>query len=488
MPDATYDSIECVAGCLEDTRQEVIGKIREWINGHNDQPICWLNGVAGAGKSAISRTIAGICEEELNRLGASFFFWRGAGRRSIIANFISTLAYNLAFSVPETRPHIEETLLTDDMIVHRLHQRQFRKLIIDPIRSVKRSLLPMVIVVDGIDECNDKRMMADLIGIIAEAFRHHRLPLRFFFTSRVEEHILDRFTASPALGATYRLNLHDFDADVDIRRFFRAQFNTIYEQKSRLMRNVTLPWPSESDLDNLVGKSSGSFAFASTLIKFVNDGRDLPHRRLRAGLESHSGLDPLYTQVLQSAPHSPYFTRVFTTIITIREQLSITDLACLLQIEGGDIIHALEGVQSIIMVPEDDEQPVRLFHTSLRDFLTTKARSERLFMDPPICHLSTAVDCLAVMTTHDDDIYKSGGLKFAALSWCNYMLSAINDDGGNNRLLFQDDVMNELKKFVSRSFDAWINSIIYHCAGEIFVTLDLLLSGLKVGLLPGISF
>ena len=220
MPDATYDSIEGVGGCLEGTRQEVIGKIKEWINGHNDRPICWLNGEAGAGKSAISRTIAGICEEELNRLGASFFFWRGAGRRSVIANFISTLAYNLAFSVPETRPYIEKTLMTDDTIVHRSHQRQFRKLIIDPIRSVRRSLLPMVIVVDAIDECNDKKMMADLIGIIAESFRHHRLPLRFFFTSRVEEHILDRFTASLALGATYRLNLHDFDADLDIRRFF----------------------------------------------------------------------------------------------------------------------------------------------------------------------------------------------------------------------------------------------------------------------------
>ena len=153
------------------------------------------------------------------------------------------------------------------------------------------------------------------------------------------------------------------------------------------------------------------------------------------------------------------------------------------------MIHALEGVQSIIMVPEDDEQTVQLFHTSLRDFLTTRARSEHLFMNPPICHLSTAVDCLAVMTAHDDDIYKSGGLKFAALSWCNYMLSAINDDGGNNHLLFQDDaMMNELKKFVSRSFDAWVNSIIYHFKVEIFGTLDSLLSGLKVRFLPCTSF
>ena len=333
-------------------------------------------------------------------------------------------------------------------------------------------------------------MMADSIGIIVQAFQHHRLPLRFFFTSRVEEHILDKFTAPPALATTYRLNLHDFDAKVDIRTFFRSQFSTIYEQKRRLMRNVTLPWPSESDLNTLVGKSSGSFAFASTLIKFVNDGRDLPHRQLRAGLESHSGLDPLYTQVLQSAPHSPYFTRVFTTIITITKELSITDLACLLEIEGGAVIHALEGVQSIVMVPEDDEQPVRLFHTSLRDFLTTKARSEYLFMNPPICHLSTAGDCLAVMTAHDCvDIYESEALEFAAISWCDHMLSAIKEDGGSNHLLFQNHaIMNELTNFVSRSFDSWVNSIIFHGkAWDIFKELESLLSALKVRLLPHIS-
>ena len=139
------------------------------------------------------------------------------------------------------------------------------------------------------------------------------------------------------------------------------------------------------------------------------------------------------------------------------------------------------------MVPEDDEQPVRLFHTSLRDFLTTKARSEPLFMNPPICHLSTAGDCLAVMTAHNgDDIYEGGGLKFAAINWCDHILSAINEDGGANHLLFQNHaIMNKLTNFVSRSFDSWVNSIIFHLqAHVIFRRLDSLLSVLKVRLLP----
>ena len=90
------------------------------------------------------------------------------------------------------------------MIIHRSHERQFQHLIVGPILSVTRSLPTTVIVVDGIDECNNKEMMADLISIVARAFRDHRLPLRFFITSRVEEHILDTSGNRRGAGMTGR--------------------------------------------------------------------------------------------------------------------------------------------------------------------------------------------------------------------------------------------------------------------------------------------
>src|ERR1700727_2498738 len=110
----------------------------------------------------------------------------------------------------------------------------------------------MVIIVDALDECDDRKMMADFILIVTRAFRDHQLPLRFFFTSRVEEHIQKKFAASSALAATYCLALQDFDADADLRMFFQSCFSTIYEENQRPMRNIELPWPSESDLDKLV--------------------------------------------------------------------------------------------------------------------------------------------------------------------------------------------------------------------------------------------
>ena len=183
-----------------------------------------MYGAAGAGKSAISRTVAELCARS-DRLSGSFFFLRRAGRRSSITHFISTLAYNLAFFVPTTRLYIERVLQRDQYIIQRSLERQFQQLIVDPIRSAVMPPLPMVIIVDALDECDDKGMIADFIEIVAHAIANHRLPLCFLFTSRVEEHIRKQFSVSPALSMTHCLALENFNAAGDIRTFFRSRFS-----------------------------------------------------------------------------------------------------------------------------------------------------------------------------------------------------------------------------------------------------------------------
>ena len=342
----------------------------------------------------------------------------------------------------------------------------------------------MVIAIDALDECDDRQMMGDFIDIVIRAFRDRRLPLRFFFTSRVEEHIQNKFEAAPAFAATYSLALQNFDADSDIRTFFQSHFSTIYEEKHRFMRYITLPWPSPSVFDDLVLRSAGSFIFAFTLVNFVNDGTDLPHRKLEAALQSHTGLDPLYSQVLQIAPRSPHFSRIINAVITVLEPLSIMDMSCLFQIETGDIIHALQGVQSILIVPENDELPVRPFHTSLRDFLNTSIRSKDFFINPSIRHLDIVMDCLAVMTVHsNDEFYKGRGLKFAARSWCHHLLMALEEDSSTDHFVSQCCAfMTNLTAFVSQSFDSWINCMIFQTrVGAALKDLDLVIQNAEVG-------
>ncbi|KAH6970500.1 hypothetical protein BKA56DRAFT_529716, partial [Ilyonectria sp. MPI-CAGE-AT-0026] len=62
--------------CLPNTRVDLLRQIHEWVNDPCAKAIFWLNGMAGTGKSTISRTVARDFASS-GHLGASFFFKRG---------------------------------------------------------------------------------------------------------------------------------------------------------------------------------------------------------------------------------------------------------------------------------------------------------------------------------------------------------------------------------------------------------------------------
>ncbi|RMJ17471.1 hypothetical protein CDV36_002872 [Fusarium kuroshium] len=74
---AAHDSSDSwlQATCLEDTRVDVLREIYEWASDpdSNSTTLFWLNGMAGTGKSTISRTVAQHLAKE-GTFGGSFFF------------------------------------------------------------------------------------------------------------------------------------------------------------------------------------------------------------------------------------------------------------------------------------------------------------------------------------------------------------------------------------------------------------------------------
>ena len=171
------------------------------------------------------------------------------------------------------------------------------------------------------------------------------------------------------------------------------------------MHNVPLPWPSKQEIDTLVKKSDGLFIFATTLMNFFTEASGLPHEKLQSVLEVEAGLDPLYMQVLSNTVHDQNFKRVIDTVVLLRQPLSITFLGWLLRLQTGHIVHSLLGTQSILMIPEDDNQAIRPFHTSLPDFLKTESRCGKFFIDPSHLHLFIVIDCLAAMMVHPAGLF-----------------------------------------------------------------------------------
>ncbi|TEB26427.1 hypothetical protein FA13DRAFT_1635987, partial [Coprinellus micaceus] len=147
--------------CLPGTREEVIEEIVAWAMRSfllDPQHILWIFGYAGCGKSAIAQAVAKALEAA-DQLGASFFFFRGAGDRSKIGRLIQTIASQIAVSITGTAQHIQAAL---DAVPGLLDPTtplavQFQLLVYDPIRAVagKRSGVwnPFVILIDGFDEC-----------------------------------------------------------------------------------------------------------------------------------------------------------------------------------------------------------------------------------------------------------------------------------------------------------------------------------------------
>jgi len=370
------------------------------------------------------------------------------------------LSYQLTVSVPETKLPIETALQRDHTILHQSLENQLEKLIIDPVRSVSLPIPHMAIVIDAVDECDDRGDIAEFVEIIVGASQNHRLPFRFLVTGRAENYIQEKFAPPESVSATYSLALHEFDAQVDIRAFLESHFARILKEKPRLMQGVQRPWLSAENIDALVEKSSGLFIFASTLVNFVTDGTASPQRKLETVLNTLLGLDPLYAEVFNAACRDDPFDRVVGSIMILRKQLSIFELSRLLQLPTEDILHAVLGIQSILRIPEDNDKPIELIHASLRDFLTDEQRSECFFINPPARHASIAVHCLKLLMedANHQKFAESGAALYACLNWCNHVDSSLMEDGGD--ILLDADLTKCLQDLKSQALQHWVNTLI----------------------------
>lgn len=271
--------------CLPNTRKDVRDSIIEWVAGHgvHDRPICWLRGFAGSGKSAIAQSTA----EDFDRmgtLGASFFFGGSIGQTAI-AGFVPTIAYQLSIYIPQMKDLMERVLELDPSIPEQTRLDQFRKLIVNPLLTLKKSISPRLIIVDALDQCNENQVK-ELFFLFVDGCQNKGLPLLFCLTSQTDvPDVRSQALYLPSATQwkpqeTYSLVLEDFDSHGDIHIYFEEQFATILHDIS----DVSKPWPSHVDLDQLVASCSGLFISAAVIVQFINGGGDPPPLKLQGVL------------------------------------------------------------------------------------------------------------------------------------------------------------------------------------------------------------
>ncbi|KAJ7767212.1 hypothetical protein B0H16DRAFT_1222583, partial [Mycena metata] len=117
----------------------------------------WLYGQAGMGKSVIASALCQKLKAE-GRLGGSFFFKAGHLSRGVGAKLFPTIAYQLTLleRAPGIREHIIRVVEEDASILSGSFGDQLQRLIIEP--CVKNCDQTLVIVIGGLDECDDENI------------------------------------------------------------------------------------------------------------------------------------------------------------------------------------------------------------------------------------------------------------------------------------------------------------------------------------------
>ncbi|KAJ2930567.1 hypothetical protein H1R20_g6525, partial [Candolleomyces eurysporus] len=390
------------SACMQGTRLEVVEKVNAWANSpistHTEPHICWMYGYVGSGKSSISQEVCDKSERQ-GKPVASFFFFRNAADRSKIWRLATTLASQMATVIPGTKPFIRAAvdanpgLLDPGEAAGFSIRARMQRLVYAPFKAAIRrrdrvralAQGPFLIVLDGLDECDNKDEVQELIdGMLLFFSENPFIPFRVFITSRVEQYIQSRLD----VPGVHLENLANHCSDDDIATFLRFMFEDGCRRdpvvKAYVQQHGT--WPTPDDRCKLVKHIGGSFIFASEVLKFimgsntVGDHQTTPMDRLPLALKMNLGLDDLYAQTLARSEHLPHFTAIISTLALFPNPLSISETAEALGINIYKVVNVLVNLQAVIHVPGTDGIPVTLCHTSLRDFLTTQSRSGRFFV------------------------------------------------------------------------------------------------------------
>ena len=276
----------------------------------------WMRGPAGVGKSAIAQTCAEKLKET-GHLGAAFFFT--VDKHSNPSRLFTTIAYQLATTLPDYRTSIDERISRDRTLVQKKMSSQFRSLILEPLQELGKEgkrVQPKAVFIDGLDECADGNAQAEIIKIIASSVREGSTPFHWAIFSRAEPRIVSTFKQDSIVTVTHSIELPiSREADDEIEMYLRGEFKNILEQRD--FSQLLSSWPADNDIRMLVDAAHGLFAHPAAVLRHVAYSSDSQFReKLQSVLDSlsdagqqaatspFSQLDALYVHIMMQIPES----------------------------------------------------------------------------------------------------------------------------------------------------------------------------------------
>lgn len=374
------------SGCFEGTRTQLLEEITTWAADTNltSSRVYCLNGIAGVGKTAIARTVTEWAQTR-GILGGDFFFCRDGGEELKDSRLLfPTIAYQLCRLDEGFARHLAAGLEDDPDLPYGCIRDQLQKLIVKPLSQLNTySTRPILLVIDGLDECDFRDAKRILQGIEEDVAAIPFL-LKILITTRPEGHIRYTLKSSKTIRTT---TLHNIDPSVvkaDIRHWLSKCLANIPndldtpEERGR-------DWITDGEVDILAEKSGILPMVAAELIWFIGDERVVdPRGRLDIllgaaasdGENPYPELNSMYLYVLQNlvpkfgpGPCLERLRAVLGAMCLLRAPLPSAALERLLGLPKHIVLLTLRNLHSVIFVPDDPNEAARFYHQSFCDFI-----------------------------------------------------------------------------------------------------------------------
>ena len=462
---------------LEGTRRRLFRELESWTGGRfpRDGPkqFYFLSGGAGLGKSSVAHQLCVRLDdsEQASRLAASFFFIRSEESLSSSRLFFSTLLHQLTLSQSILRPYI--IAVVRDYLQRHDHQDMgsaSRDLLRKAFRaaSAASELAPLFLVVDGLDECKERRAVPDLLRSLLGLAREFRF-LRIFAASRPEPYVMAVLTSPEVNSVVHHRSLDDTldDWSSDVRLYLEK---TIPKIASGSYTNFIHTHPDS--LRRLVSRAAGVFIYARVAVNFLEEYSDHdPAEQFSLLLSPEGGaglspLDALYLQVLRSAFPPPdlrsaplrrerLLSLLRVILLQHRPPMQPAQIALFgsgtSEMSAKDVVIMVDRLRSVLLINNTGE--VTPLHATFGEFLLDSERCvDPLYhVDRAKGNACLALGCLAAFSITNVTEYlarpkgKVGEyVEHATVEW-----SAYCQDAGHN-----DELESRMRTFVQGDVQA----------------------------------
>ena len=350
----------------------------------------WLSGEPAVGKSTLAAHVIKYLEE-CNSDCSYFFFKQGGSGKSIVADLLCSLAWQMAYANKSIRQKIL-LMQKEEVLINRSDEGSVWRVVF--LARIFRTELrqPHFWVIDGLDECDKHSALFPLLGKVDKSF-----PLKVFMTSRpslaIERYFLQERVTTIAESVERTSSLHDIELYLEAHAHYLLVAND--SDRWRLVRRI-------------LEKSNGNFLWTKLVVKELEEAYS--EQRVREVLESvPRGMDELYSRILTNLLATPRNAELVMTILRwcacAARPLSVDELREALRLDIGEVLPQLEKSAGSIcgyLVYADQQSKVRVAHQTVKEYLFRQHESSSLRIKRPEAHLRIAAVCLSYLC--DDEM------------------------------------------------------------------------------------